>query len=663
MLRTVAGFLLSTILAAYGLTALATATTFTTSTTITEPTPAFSDGFGFSDNDGGVISADGSTILVGVPFEPTDSAGRAYFYRASLGKWSMIQEVTDPDTTANDNFGISYALSAEGNTALIASAAAVSGHAGAGKVYVYSYSGGAWTKTHEFDDPAANANDAFGDQLALSADGTVAVLGAPGDTSGEGKVYFYAYSGGQWTLADAFGDPESSLSLSDNFGETVAISANGQSVLVTDAAGTGGKVYLYTESFGSWSQAQVFTDPGATAGDAFGSDISMSSSGDTAAISAEGAGSGAGEVYVFSDSSGSWSQTGALTDPDATANDGFGNPVSLSAAGNTLLAGSSAAVGGVANAGKAYLYILNTGTWGQSQEFDDPADSTGDYFGGSGLSLTEDGLNAYIAASGTKVGSVASAGAGYLLQTQTNLTLGYNSTPVSSVTVGDSFTLDYEVGDGGSFSGGDSRLVLTLPSGVSFVSGTDCSAGGSKVICGEFLVTPGVGGWTAAITLKATAPGKMDILAEAAAEEAASSLSNSSFDTAVTVADVAPTAKAGSVTTAEGQAVSGTLTASVGYTGQKLSYAVATQPAHGSVTVTAATGAFTYTPDSGYSGSDSFTFTAGDGTVSSSAATESITIDASGSGTSSGGSGALSLLSLTLLGTGLGLRRRRPDGA
>ncbi|HEU5399527.1 MAG TPA: Ig-like domain-containing protein, partial [Gammaproteobacteria bacterium] len=388
--------------------------------------------------------------------------------------------------------------------------------------------------------------------------------------------------------------------------------------------------------------------------------LSLSSLGDTAAISAVGVSSGAGEVYVFSDFSGSWVQAAALTDPDATANDSFGNPISLSASGDTLLAGSSAAVTSVAHAGKAYLFTLNSGTWSQSQEFDDPANSSGDYFGGSGLSLTEDGLNAYIAASGTKVGGVASAGAGYLLQTQTNLTLGYNFAPVTSVTVGDSLTIVYKMTDGGSFSAGDSRLVLTLPGGVSFVSGADCSAGGSRVICGEFLVPPGGGGWTASITLKATAPGKMDILSEEAAEEAAASLSNSSFKTTITVADIAPTAKAGSVTTAEGQAVKGTLSATAGYSGQKLSYAVAAKPAHGTVSLTASTGAFTYTPASGYSGSDSFTFTAGDGTVSSSAATESITVTASGS--SGGGGGTLGLLSLAFVGVGFSLRRRRSSG-
>lgn len=90
-----------------------------------------------------------------------------------------------------------------------------------------------------------------------------------------------------------------------------------------------------------------------------------------------------------------------------------------------------------------------------------------------------------------------------------------------------------------------------------------------------------------------------------------------------------PTASNGAVSTNENTAVSGTLSASESG-GAALSFAIVTQPAHGSVTITnTATGAFTYTPTTGYSGSDSFTFNATDasGNVSNTA-TESVTIKA-----------------------------------
>lgn len=52
----------------------------------------------------------------------------------------------------------------------------------------------------------------------------------------------------------------------------------------------------------------------------------------------------------------------------------------------------------------------------------------------------------------------------------------------------------------------------------------------------------------------------------------------------------------------------------------------ATQPEHGSVTL-AANGSFTYTPDAGFSGTDTFTYKASDGTAESAPATVTITVE------------------------------------
>jgi serine protease len=90
-----------------------------------------------------------------------------------------------------------------------------------------------------------------------------------------------------------------------------------------------------------------------------------------------------------------------------------------------------------------------------------------------------------------------------------------------------------------------------------------------------------------------------------------------------------PTASNGSVTTTAGTAVNGTLSASGT---APLSFAVVAAPAHGSVSITnASTGAFTYTPASGFSGSDSFTFDASNSGGTSNVATESVTVNAASS--------------------------------
>jgi len=92
----------------------------------------------------------------------------------------------------------------------------------------------------------------------------------------------------------------------------------------------------------------------------------------------------------------------------------------------------------------------------------------------------------------------------------------------------------------------------------------------------------------------------------------------------------APTASNGSVSTTTGTAVSGTLSASDS-DGDSLTFSIVSQPSHGSVSITnTSTGAFTYTPNSGYTGSDSFTFKATDSAGNASnTATESVTISSS----------------------------------
>ena len=91
----------------------------------------------------------------------------------------------------------------------------------------------------------------------------------------------------------------------------------------------------------------------------------------------------------------------------------------------------------------------------------------------------------------------------------------------------------------------------------------------------------------------------------------------------------APVASNGSVTTTANTAVNGAL-AATDQDGNSMVFSVVTAPAHGSVSITnTATGAFTYTPTSGYTGSYSFTFKATDsGGLASNTATESETVNA-----------------------------------
>ena len=92
----------------------------------------------------------------------------------------------------------------------------------------------------------------------------------------------------------------------------------------------------------------------------------------------------------------------------------------------------------------------------------------------------------------------------------------------------------------------------------------------------------------------------------------------------------APVAQAGALSTPVDTAANGTLVATDADS-DPLTYSVVASGSKGTAVVTnTATGAYTYTPDAGQTGSDSFTFKANDGTVDSNIATVSVTITSGG---------------------------------
>ncbi len=97
----------------------------------------------------------------------------------------------------------------------------------------------------------------------------------------------------------------------------------------------------------------------------------------------------------------------------------------------------------------------------------------------------------------------------------------------------------------------------------------------------------------------------------------------------VTAVNHPPTANGQSVSTPQGIAKAITLTGT-DPDGDALTYAVASPPAHGTLSGTAPN--VTYTPNAGYTGTDAFTFTTNDGAATSTPATVNITVTATSTG-------------------------------
>ena len=344
--------------------------------TFTDPTATAGDDFGV----GVALSGDGNTALIGaygVTVSGQGLAGAAYVYGRSNGAWSAtpLQTFTDPPATVGNYFGSSVALSGDGNAALIgALGTSVSGQVDAGAAYVYGRSNGVWSTTplQTFTDPLATAGDYFSINIALSGDGNTALIGAWGAMAYAGAAYVYGRSNGVWsaTPLQTFTDPLATVD--DFFGYSVALSNDGSIALIGafdtvisgqsggDQAGAGA-AYVYGQSNGVWSATplQTFTDPAAMSGDEFGVSVALSGDGNTTLIGAWGAVGFSGAAYVYGRSNGVWSNTPlqTFTDPLATAGDEFGSRVALSGDANTALIGAlNTTVSGQASAGAAYAF-------------------------------------------------------------------------------------------------------------------------------------------------------------------------------------------------------------------------------------------------------------------------------------------------------------------
>ena len=316
--------------------------------------------FGYS------VAISGTTAVVGAPYGD-NALGAAYVYtRSATGHWSQQAELTASDATGFDYFGYSVAIS--GSRVVVG---ATGSNSGAGAAYVFTRSAtGHWAQKAELADPGDNSSDAFGYSVAIS--GSTALVSAPGSNSRTGAVYVYAGSGGSWfqlaTLTASGG------AANDRFGYSVAL--DGSTALIgAPGITTGiGAAYLFTGSGSSWTQQAKLLVTDST-GDLFGASVALS--GSTAVVGAPAPNTGTpGAAYVFTGSGSSWTQQAELTAADGAGNDGFGWSVSVS--GSTVVVG---AIGRNTSTGAAYVFSGSGTSWSQQAELTAADGGRYNYFG------------------------------------------------------------------------------------------------------------------------------------------------------------------------------------------------------------------------------------------------------------------------------------------
>ena len=261
--------------------------------------------------------------------------------------------------SGSSNQGRSVALSADGNTA-IAGALGDSGNAGA--VWVYTRSGGAWTQQTKLVGTGNSGNAQQGYSVALSADGTIALVGAPGDNSNVGAAWVFTQSDGTWTQQaklvgmDAVGRSDQGLS--------VALSADGSTAIVggaDDDSGVGA-AWVFTRSGGTWTQQTKLVGSGYSGNSAQGCSAALSADGNTVVVGGLDDDASVGAAWVFTRSSGTWTQQTKLVGSGYSGISNQGASIALSADGATAILGGYNDHNGV---GAAWVFTRSGAIWTQ----------------------------------------------------------------------------------------------------------------------------------------------------------------------------------------------------------------------------------------------------------------------------------------------------------
>jgi hypothetical protein len=292
------------------------------------------------------------------------------------------------------------------------------------------------------------ADDSFGRQMAISADGNTLAIGTNWESSSatgvnadqtnngkqwSGAVYVFTRVGGVWSQQAYV--KASNTDVEDGFGLAVSLSGDGNLLAVgapredssaqglngdqtNNSAAGAGAVYLFSRTAGIWAQTQYVKASNARAGQGFGSSVAISSDGQNFAVGALGESSnatgangnqadtslpGAGAAYVFVKNGSTWSQQAYLKASNPYGSDHFGTGVALSSNGDRLAVAASdencksKGVNGNQNdkaqffeSGAVYVFTRTAAVWAQEAYLKASNTDSGDRFG-TALALSGDG--------------------------------------------------------------------------------------------------------------------------------------------------------------------------------------------------------------------------------------------------------------------------------
>ena len=375
---------------------------------------ASSDNFGYS------VAIDGEFAIVGAPYNSYDTigsksvswAGAAYIFKLENNSWIQQAKIVANDRASNDNFGLSVAIS--GNKAIVGAyknstdVNNLNTISASGSAYVFKFENNVWKQEAKLVAKDRGVNDLFGYSVGIS--NNYAIIGAYNDaedSNGQntlavsGSAYVFKFESNNWIEQTKV--VPNDRALYDSFGFSVAI--DGDNAIVasykddednngSNTLANSGSAYIFSLVNNNWIQTAKLTASDRAANDLFGISVSISknraivgSYQDDEDANNLNSKADAGSAYIYILENNLWRQEAKIVAKDRGIGDFFGISVAIS--NNQIIvsavrdADDSNGLNPLVTAGSAYIFILENNSWVQKNKITPKDRGLNDYFGKS----------------------------------------------------------------------------------------------------------------------------------------------------------------------------------------------------------------------------------------------------------------------------------------
>ena len=324
---------------------------------------------------GSAVAVGEREIFLGRPGEltaafeaPTEPSAVHVYVADERGGWAEATRIAPADGVVGDGFGL--AISVDGDVLVVG---APGRHDGAGAAYVFERRGAHWGQEATLVPAGGAPGDAMGATVAVAGD--VILVGAPGRRDGRGAVFVFERiaAAGRWVSRAPL--TASDLHAGDRFGASIAL-ADGRALIgapgpaispgppfVPGPAPRAGSGRVFTRS----AQGAWVEEARLAVGDsaaAFGSAVALSAE-DTAFVGAPGAAGSTGRVHVFVRHDGTWAERATVVPPSPMPRAMYG--YALARAGDDLLVGAPGGVGALPITGAVHVVRPMAAEWVERQ--------------------------------------------------------------------------------------------------------------------------------------------------------------------------------------------------------------------------------------------------------------------------------------------------------